>query len=315
MNAPQPGILAPLTPMSRHITFDLSVNPHADATTVTAALQALRTVLAGTDAVTGIGRTTVSTLGRVIDGLDELHAGSASGASVPSTPAALWVWLRGHDRGDLVLRSHQVIAAAASAFVPRQTVDAFVHADSRDLSGYEDGTENPQGDNARAAAIVSDRGDGLDGGSFVAIQQWVHDFAALSAMTQRQRDLTIGRRLRDNVEIPSAPASAHVKRTAQETFTPPAFIVRRSAPWSDGERAGLVFVAFGKSLVAFQTLLDRMLGHEPDGTDSGIVDALFAFTRPVTGCTFWCPPLSGDQLDLRALGIAGRGRRIGVTRR
>jgi putative iron-dependent peroxidase len=96
-----------------------------------------------------------------------------------------------------------------------------------------------------------------------------------------------------------APPSAHVKRTAQESFEPEAFVVRRSMPWADGARAGLVFVAFGHSFDAFEAQMRRMVGEE-----DGITDALFGFTRPLTGAYFWCPPVgAAGRLDLRALGI------------
>jgi len=39
------------------------------------------------------------------------------------------------------------------------------------------------------------------------------------------------------------------------------------------------------------------------GLDDGITDALFTTTRPVTGCTFWCPPMVGRQLDLSTVGL------------
>jgi putative iron-dependent peroxidase len=37
------------------------------------------------------------------------------------------------------------------------------------------------------------------------------------------------------------------------------------------------------------------------GAEDGIVDALFKFTQPVTGCYFWCPPSRRGRLDLSAL--------------
>jgi putative iron-dependent peroxidase len=146
--------------------------------------------------------------------------------------------------------------------------------------------------------FVDGRGEGLDGSSFVAVQQWVHDLDRFESMQQQERDHVIGRRLSDNEEIDDAPASAHVKRTAQESFDPEAFIFRRSMPWADDCREGLVFVAFGNSLAAFEALLKRMVGAE-----DGIVDALFRFTRPVTGNYYWCPPAVDGRLDLRALGL------------
>ena len=69
-------------------------------------------------------------------------------------------------------------------------------------------------------------------------------------------------------------------------------------PWSDGNAGGLNFVAFGKSFDAFEAQLKRMVGAE-----DGITDALFKFTRPVTGSYFWCPPMMKGRLDLRALGL------------
>ena len=49
-----------------------------------------------------------------------------------------------------------------------------------------------------------------------------------AAMSRKQQDHSIGRRKSDNQELGNAPASAHVKRTAQESFFPEAFVLRRS---------------------------------------------------------------------------------------
>ena len=145
---------------------------------------------------------------------------------------------------------------------------------------------------------MSDKRAGLGGASFVAVQQWVHDLDRFAAMPHKDQDNAIGRRKRDNKELDSAPASAHVKRTAQESFAPEAFVLRRSMPWADATRAGLVFVAFGRSLDAFEAQLKRMAGAE-----DGIADALFTFTRPVTGAYYWCPPVRKGRIDLRAIGV------------
>ena len=142
----------------------------------------------------------------------------------------------------------------------------------------------------------------MNGSSFVAVQQWVHDFDAFEAMSTRQQDDTIGRRRRDNHELDDAPESAHVKRTAQESFTPEAFVMRRSMPWVLGRKAGLMFVAFGQTLDAYEAQMRRMAG-----LDDGVVDALFDISKPITGAYLWCPPVrqgeQGARLDLRQLGL------------
>ncbi len=130
------------------------------------------------------------------------------------------------------------------------------------------------------------------------MQRWVHDTARFERLGPAERDLAVGRRLATNEEIADAPSSAHVKRSAQESFDPPAFMVRRSMPWGSVSEHGLYFVAYGASLDPFERVLRRMAGHE-----DGVLDGLLAFTRPVTGGYYWCPPVDGSRLDLRALGV------------
>jgi putative iron-dependent peroxidase len=84
-------------------------------------------------------------------------------------------------------------------------IDAFNYGTGRDLTGYEDGTENPQGKKAVDAAIVSERGKGLDGSSFVAAQLWMHDFKAFDAMSSAEQDNAIGRRKSDNQNCETRP--------------------------------------------------------------------------------------------------------------
>ncbi len=124
----------------------------------------------------------------------------------------------------------------------RDEVACFRYGKGHDLSGYEDGTENPTEDAAVRAAILAGAGAGLDGSSFVAAQRWVHGLDALERLDAAARDALVGRRLSDNEELPDAPLSAHVKRAAQESFDPPAFMVRRSMPWGGVNEHGLYFV-------------------------------------------------------------------------
>jgi putative iron-dependent peroxidase len=293
MNSLQPGILPPVPPLARYVTFECV--PGGD---LRRSLGRLATGIDPARTVVGIGRSVVSALGRQIPGLRELQARAGAGFEVPATPAALWCWLRGDDRGELLHRTRAIAAAIAPALRIESLIDAFQYGASRDLTGYEDGTENPQGAKATVAAVLQGAGPGLDGSSFVAVQQWQHDLGRFDAMAREDQDAMFGRRRDDNEEIDDAPPSAHVKRTAQESFEPEAFVVRRSMPWAEGVRAGLVFVAFGCSFDAFEAQMRRMAGE-----DDGIVDALFRFTRPLTGAYFWCPPVRNGQLDLRALGL------------
>jgi putative iron-dependent peroxidase len=231
-----------------------------------------------------------------IPGLSVFPARAVNGVDIPSTPHALCCWLRGEDRGELLQQSRQIRQQLEPAFRCEQVIDAFRYGPGLDLTGYEDGTENPQDDDAVKAALLQNEQPGLNGSSFLALQQWVHDLDKFQAMPQSAQDHTIGRRKSDNEELDDAPESAHVKRTAQEDFEPEAFLLRRSMPWADEQRQGLVFTAFGHSFAAFEAQLNRMLG-----LDDGIRDALFDFSRPVTGSYFWCPPVKNGRLNLEAV--------------
>lgn len=297
----QTGILESVPAQGRYLFF--SLRTAATRAALVESLRGLSALAEGQAVVVGLGYALVQALGARVPGLRDMPDFSGHGVQVPSTPAALWCWLRGVDRGTLVLQSLALEQAVAPALQLDQVLDAFRHGDplaahGRDLTGYEDGTENPHGEAARAAALVPEGAPGMVGSSFAAVQQWQHAMEAFHAMDTRAQDHAVGRRRSDNEELEDAPPSAHVKRTAQESFSPEAFVLRRSMPWAAAQQCGLVFVAFGATLDAFEAQMRRMAGH-----DDGVVDALFAFSQPVSGAYLWCPPLHGGRLDLRQLGV------------
>lgn len=284
----QTGILAdPVPPLARHLFFTLESSEH-----LAAALRRLAVLADGDATVVGFGKSLLQTLDVQLDKLRIFPAMSADGIDIPSTQHALWCWLRGEDRGELLHRTQALIAALAPALKVVQVTEAFRYKTGHDLTGYEDGTENPVDQAAVEAAIDSEK----PGGSYVAIQHWVHDLASFKALPQQEQDHIFGRRLSDNEELDDAPESAHVKRTAMEDFEPEAFVVRRSMPYIDADEAGLVFVSFAKTLDFFEMQLRRMIG-----LDDGIVDGLFRFSRPVSGGYYWCPPTDNGQLQLSTL--------------
>ena len=289
----QTGILEEIPSQARYLTFSLKDKKHLMAT-----LKSVLDMVDGENVVMGIGRSLVTALDRDLPGLGTFPHYSGAGVDVPSTPAALWFWLRGDDRGELLHRGRRIEHTLATSFNLNKPAEAFRYGTGLDLTGYEDGTENPKGDDAVDTAIVRGGGAGLDGSSFVAVQVWMHDLDRFEGMKADEQDNTFGRHRSNNEEFDEAPASAHVKRTAQESFEPEAFVLRRSMPWADKRQAGLVFVAFGKSFLAFETILNRMTGNE-----DGITDALFSFTRPVSGAYFWCPPMRQGRPDLSMLGV------------
>ena len=287
MKLAQPGILADETKLARYLTFDV-----AEEGQIKTALNNLVNFVDPEKSVVGLGMAIASD----IPGMRNMPFFMGIDVENPSTtPQSLWVWLRGNDRGEIYHHSREIEKLLKPAFDITSAVDSFQFDENRDLSGYIDGTENPEDSDAIDAAILQNAGKGLDGSSFVAVQQWLHDFDALDKMSEAEKDDAIGRHVSNNEEY-DAPASAHVKRSAQEDFEPESFMLRRSMPWVDGMTGGLMFVAFGHSFDAFEAILKRMMGM-----DDNIVDALYKFTKPITGTYFWCPPVKNGKLDLSAV--------------
>ena len=294
MSNMQPSILPGIPRVARYMSF--SVRADANPETTRKAIHALNI---DERVVVGIGEPLTALWGGSVDGLRTFPALSGPGVHVPSTQHALWCWLRGEDRGELVNRSIEISESLRDGFLIDQVTDGFKFGDQElgsDLTGYEDGTENPTGDDAVDTAIVRNGGHGLEGSSFVAVQKWVHDLRRFAALAQTKQDHIFGRRKSDNSEIEEAPLSAHIKRTEQESFTPAAFILRRSMPFADPDGEGMMLVAFVKSLDAYEVQLRRMVGLE-----DGITDGLFQFSHAINGAYYWCPPVQNGRLDLTAV--------------
>lgn len=291
--SPQPSILAEVAPAGRYLV--LGLEPGASAADLLERLQPLEP---SEGLVVGLGAPFVRALGRELAGLRAFPSLDVKGRAlaIPATQGALFLHARGEDHGHLLHRLRRVLDALGEGLSLEEDVVAFRHGAGHDLTGFEDGTENPRDDAAWDAAIVQGAGEGLDGGSFVAVQRWVHRLAQVERLSSGERDALIGRDLQTNEELPDAPPSAHVKRSAQEDYNPAAFMVRRSMPYGTVAEHGLYFVAYGATLDAFERVLRRMAGH-----DDGVVDGLFQFSRPVTGGYYFCPPVREGRLDLRAL--------------
>ena len=285
----QPGVLEDLPNSGRYI--ELSLKKGRSVAEITESLVRLQAQVDGEGAVVGLGSKLLQAFG--VNNYD-LHFKSYDQhqITVPSTSQDLWIWVRGDESGFTFHQGELILEALNDSFDVTAIVDGFKFNGGRDLTGYEDGTENPTGEDAQNAALME------DGSTIVAVQKWQHNLRHFASMSETEQDNIIGRRLSDNVEFEGSPASAHVKRTAQESFDPEAFMVRRSMPYSEGEHAGLMFVCFANSTLPFNQQMNRMAGGE-----DGITDGLFQFSQPLTGAFYWCPPIKDGQLDLSILSI------------
>ena len=293
MARPQPGIFAQGTRSHYHLEFDL----RADATDdeIVAALHGLReppVTAGGSNIVVGFGPALWRRL-QPSDAPAELAPFTpieGHGGGAPATQHDVWVWTHGTGE-DVEL---DVARGVATALAPVATLAAeqpcFVYLDSRDLTGFIDGTENPPVEEAFEVALVPD-GQAGAGGAFVLAQRWVHDLGKFHAQDQAAQEGTIGRTKPDSIELDDKPETAHISRVVIEEDGEELELYRRSTPYGRVGELGLYFLAFSADPSRFTKMLRRMF----DSAGEGVHDHLVDFTTPVSGAFYFAPSL--DALD------------------
>lgn len=204
----------------------------------------------------------------------------------------LAIWLKNEDKGKLFHHATKLKKLLATSFTLEKTVSAYAYREKFDLSDFEDGIENPQGEEILPVVIVAD-GE-LAGSSFWVLQQWLHDFNWLNNNSQASKEACIGRSMDDSHQLDNLPDSAHIKKAAKENFTPEADLLRKSMPWSDDDlNGGLMFSCFSASFRSFNLQMASMLG-----IDDAITDGVFNFSKILNTNYLWCPPIVDGRLDL-----------------
>ena len=166
----------------------------------------------------------------------------------------------------------------------------FAYMDSRDLIGFVDGTENPAADERAQFVIVADEDPEHAGGSYVTVQRYVTDLAALERVPRpRIRKAAIGRTKADDIELDDAtcPPSAHKVRTTITRDGAEQKILRQNRAWGTTSQSGTYFISYARDLSVTEAMLERMYVADADG----VYDRLLDFTTPVTGTNFFAPSL------------------------
>lgn len=302
MARPQYGIFTEGTRAHHHL--ELRVRPDATDLALRAALLGVRAANAdhrangGTSLVIGLGPALATRLGL---GTSELVAfpgyASADGRfHAPATQRDLWVWVHGPSP-DLVI---DVVRAVHHALQPVADLEldlpAFVYRDSRDLTGFVDGSANPFLDEAPGIATVP-AGSPRAGGCFAMTMRFEHHLDAFSALPVPDQERVFGRTKQHSTELEGSdkPADAHISRVEVDDADGQELkVYRRSVPWASAATQGLHFVSFGADVARF----DTQLRHQYGLVEDGITDRLLEFTTPLTGSFWLCP--SVDDLDIVA---------------
>ncbi len=169
-------------------------------------------------------------------------------------------------------------------------VHGFQYLDSRDLTGFIDGTENPKGNKDRTAvALIGKEDASFAGGSYVFTQRYVHNLKKWATVPLQEQEGAVGRKKKDSKELSDKlkPPTAHISRVVMEENGEELEVVRHSFPYGTVSESGLFFIAYTKNLDIPERMLSRMLGTAGDGVHDHLMD----FTQAVTGATFFAPSL------------------------
>lgn len=301
MPTPQPGIFALGTRYHYHLEFDLLDGVEQGA--IFEAFDALREphVTAGaTSMVIGFGSEMWQRLcSPVPDGLGRFEeVVGCDGHAAPATQHDMWVWVHGSGTDEVLDSIWAVAGALGKVSTVAADTSSFVYHDSRDLTGFIDGSANPSPSEAPGVACIPDGRPGA-GGSHVLVQSWVHNLAAFNKLEVEDQERVFGRTKLDSIALPPdvRPADAHITLAEiHDDAGEERPIYRRSTPHATMTEQGLLFVAFSAERDRFDEMLAAMFGTG----GRTIRDRLLDFSTAVSGAYYFAPSLD----ELLALGVA-----------
>ncbi len=169
-------------------------------------------------------------------------------------------------------------------------VHGFKYFDERDLLGFVDGTENPEGSDARAAVLVGAEDPDFAGSSYVIVQKYLHDLDAWQAISVEEQERVIGRSKLDDIEMPDdiKPSNSHVAlNTIEEPDGTQRQIMRDNMAFGSvgDQEYGTYFIGYAADPGVTEEMLRNMFIGKPPGNHDRILD----FSTAVTGSLFFVP--------------------------
>jgi putative iron-dependent peroxidase len=294
MNVPQFGIFAQGTIAHEFVEFDL--RPDIDMRRATSAISRLRAPAVsagGVNLVIGFGADlwrTIAPEHAPKDAAPFTRIGMLGGHQAPATQHDFWLWISGSSQDVVFEHARAAVTAVSDVATVASEQPCFVHRDSRDLTGFIDGTANPMTHEAPIAALIPEGQPG-EGGSHVLVMRWVHNLEAFEALPVKEQERVFGRTKLSSRELEGAakPPDAHIARVEIEDEAGEELpIYRRSVPYGTVAEHGLYFVAFSAERARFSRMLGRMFGTDGDGLHDHLTD----FSTPVSGAFYFAPPLT-----------------------
>jgi putative iron-dependent peroxidase len=297
MPNPQPAILTNLTKYQWYT--HLSRTESADLGVIKAALRDL--LAAGTDVGMVVpinicvlfGPTLLADLTDDVPDDFQPYPGyeSPDGKVAKATQEELLVWIHSDDK-DLCWETQFNFrnAVAGHMTVARET-PTFIYRNSLDLTGFIDGTGNPDPADQHDRGIVPSDKPGA-GGAFCIAQRWVHDLAYFNGLSLEDQENTFGRTKDDSTKLATQVPTSHLSHvelregtTADESTPKRGEMVRRSTPYAfhDGT-VGLYFMGFCREQAPMRERMEAIYGMNGQARD-----ALTDYSTPASGSFYFAP--------------------------
>lgn len=214
----------------------------------------------------------------------------------PATPGDLLFHIRAEAMDVCFELAGRLLEAMDGAVTVVDEVHGFQYFDNRDLLGFVDGTENPNGATAVSATNIGAEDPDFAGGCYVHVQRYVHAMAEWRELSVDEQQNVIGRSKFDDIEMDDdvKPSNSHIAlNVITDADGNELKIVRRNMPFGtlgSGE-FGTYFIGYSRTPTVTEQMLTNMFIGDPPGNTDRILD----FSTAVTGGMFFVPTI--DFLD------------------
>ena len=285
MKSSQAGVFALGTASHEYLEFDVLDERFGERLVATiSALREPRTTIGGVNLVAGFrpelwNKVAPDHAPADVHGFNTPIVGT-DGFIMPAVQHDAVLWLSGSAYDVVFDVAHEAIVAVKDLAVVAEETSSWPYRHDRDLTGFIDGSENPNLIDASEAALIAE-GNAGEGGTILLLQKWKHDTAAWESLPVNQQEQIIGRRKADGVELDDKPPDSHVASTDQDQYGK---IFRRNMPYGTVTDHGTMFVGFSADQQRLSTMLESMAGLR-----TGVRDALTRYTRPISGAYYFVP--------------------------
>jgi porphyrinogen peroxidase len=216
--------------------------------------------------------------------------------TAPATPGDLLFHIRAETMDVCFELAGRILKAMAGAVTVVDEVHGFRYFDNRDLLGFVDGTENPDGPIAVNATTIGDEDPDFAGSCYVHVQKYMHDMSSWDSLSVTEQERVIGRTKLEDIELDDdvKPSNSHIAvNVITDDDGNELKIMRANMPFGElgTDEFGTYYIGYSRTPQVTETMLRNMFLGDPPGNTDRILD----FSTALTGCLFFTPTI--DFLD------------------